>query len=46
VLLDVMTFVDEVDVQLTQSMDSYMKVMRKSRRHGCPNAQNVSPACH
>jgi DNA-binding response OmpR family regulator len=30
VLLDVMTIADEVDAQLTQSMDSYMKVMRKS----------------
>src|ERR1700676_1607433 len=30
VLLDVMTIADEVDAQLTQSMDSYMKDMRKS----------------
>jgi DNA-binding response OmpR family regulator len=30
VLPDVMTIADEVDAQLTQSMDSYMKVMRKS----------------
>jgi DNA-binding response OmpR family regulator len=30
VLLDVMTIADEVDAQLTQSMESYMKVMRKS----------------
>jgi len=30
VLLDVMTIADEVDAQLTQSMDSYMKAMRKS----------------
>jgi hypothetical protein len=30
VLLDVMTIADEVDAQLTQSMDSYMKEMRKS----------------
>jgi DNA-binding response OmpR family regulator len=29
-LPDVMTIADEVDAQLTQSMDSYMKVMRKS----------------
>jgi DNA-binding response OmpR family regulator len=29
-LPDVMTIADEVDVQLTQSMDSYMKAMRKS----------------
>jgi len=29
VLPDVMTIADEVDAQLTQSMDSYMKVMRK-----------------
>jgi len=27
---DVMTIADEVDSQLTQSMDSYMKVIRKS----------------
>ena len=27
---DVMTIADEVDAQLTQSMDSYMKLMRKS----------------
>jgi hypothetical protein len=26
----VMTIADEVDAQLTQSMDSYMKLMRKS----------------
>jgi DNA-binding response OmpR family regulator len=30
VLPDVMTIADEVDAQLTQSMDSYMKAMRKS----------------
>ena len=30
VLPDVMTIADEVDAQLTQSMDSYMKTMRKS----------------
>ena len=30
VLPDVMTIADEVDAQLTQSMDSYMKVMLKS----------------
>jgi DNA-binding response OmpR family regulator len=30
VLPDVMTIADEVDAQLTQSMDSYMKVMEKS----------------
>jgi DNA-binding response OmpR family regulator len=30
VLPDVMTIADEVDAQLTQSMDSYMKDMRKS----------------
>jgi len=30
VLPDVMTIADEVDAQLTQSMDSYMKVMGKS----------------
>jgi DNA-binding response OmpR family regulator len=30
VLPDVMTIADEVDAQLTQSMDSYMKVMRTS----------------
>jgi len=30
VLLDVMTIADEVDAQLTQSMDSYMKDMRKA----------------
>jgi len=30
VLPDVMTIADEVDAQLTQSMDSYMKIMRKS----------------
>jgi DNA-binding response OmpR family regulator len=30
VLLDVMTIADEVDAQLTQAMDSYMKDMRKS----------------
>jgi len=29
-LPDVMTIADEVDSQLTQSMDSYMKVMRKT----------------
>jgi len=29
-LPDVMTIADEVDAQLTQSMDSYMKLMRKS----------------
>jgi DNA-binding response OmpR family regulator len=29
-LPDVMTIADEVDAQLTQSMDSYMKVMQKS----------------
>ncbi len=29
-LPDVMTIADEVDAQLTQSMDSYMKIMRKS----------------
>jgi YesN/AraC family two-component response regulator len=29
-LPDVMTIADEVDAQLTQSMDSYMKAMRKS----------------
>jgi len=29
-LLDVMTIADEVDAQLTQSMDSYMKEMQKS----------------
>jgi DNA-binding response OmpR family regulator len=29
-LPDVMTIADEVDAQLTQSMESYMKVMRKS----------------
>ena len=29
-LLDVMTIADEVDAQLTQTMESYMKVMRKS----------------
>jgi hypothetical protein len=29
-LPDVMTIADEVDSQLTQSMDSYMRVMRKS----------------
>ena len=29
-LPDVMTIADEVDSQLTQAMDSYMKVMRKS----------------
>ena len=28
-LSDVMTIADEVDSQLTQSMESYMKVMRK-----------------
>jgi len=30
VLLDVMTIADEVDAQLTQSIDSYMKDMRKA----------------
>jgi DNA-binding response OmpR family regulator len=30
VLPDVMTIADEVDAQLTQTMDSYMKAMRKS----------------
>ncbi|HEV8048098.1 MAG TPA: response regulator [Terriglobales bacterium] len=30
VLPDVMTIADEVDAQLTQSMDSYMKIMRTS----------------
>lgn len=30
VLPDVMTIADEVDAQLTQSMDSYMKLMQKS----------------
>jgi ActR/RegA family two-component response regulator len=30
VLPDVMTIADEVDAQLTQSMDSYMRIMRKS----------------
>jgi hypothetical protein len=29
-LPDVMTIADEVDSQLTQSMDSYMKIMCKS----------------
>ena len=29
-LADVMAIADEVDAQLTQSMDSYMKLMRKS----------------
>jgi hypothetical protein len=29
-LPDVMTIADEVDAQLTQSIDSYMKAMRKS----------------
>ena len=29
-LPDVMTIADEVDAQLTQSMESYMKLMRKS----------------
>jgi hypothetical protein len=29
-LRDVMTIADEVDSQLTQSMESYMKVMRNS----------------
>ena len=29
-LPDVMTIADEVDAQLTQSMDSYMDVMRKA----------------
>jgi hypothetical protein len=29
-LPDVMTIVDEVDAQLPQSMDGYMKLMRKS----------------
>jgi hypothetical protein len=29
-LPDVMTVADEVDAQLTQSMDSYRKLMRKS----------------
>ena len=29
-LPDVMTIADEVDAQLTQSMDSYMNAMRKS----------------
>ena len=29
-LPDVMTIADEVDAQLTQSMDSYTKLMRKS----------------
>jgi len=29
-LPDVMTIADEVDAQLTQSMDSYMKLLRKS----------------
>jgi len=29
-LPDVMTIADEVDAQLTQSMDSYMKIMRQS----------------
>jgi len=29
-LPDVMTIADEVDAQLTQSMDSYMKTMRNS----------------
>jgi hypothetical protein len=29
-LPDVMTIADEVDSQLTQSMDSYMKVMRNA----------------
>ena len=29
-LPDVMTIADEVDAQLTQSMDSYMKLMQKS----------------
>jgi len=29
-LPDVMTIADEVDSQLTQAMDSYMKVMRKA----------------
>jgi len=30
-LPDVMTIADEVDAQLTQSMDSYMNAMRKAR---------------
>jgi hypothetical protein len=29
-LPDVMTIADEVDAQLTQSMDSYMNAMRKA----------------
>ena len=29
-LPDVMAIADEVDAQLTQSMDSYMKLLRKS----------------
>jgi hypothetical protein len=29
-LPDVMTIADEVDVQLTQTMDSYMNAMRKA----------------
>jgi hypothetical protein len=29
-LPDVMTIADEVDAQLTQTMDSYMKAMRKA----------------
>jgi hypothetical protein len=29
-LPDVMTIADEVDAQLTQTMDSYMKTMRKA----------------
>jgi hypothetical protein len=29
-LLDVMTIADEVDAQLTQTMDSYMNAMRKA----------------
>jgi hypothetical protein len=29
-MLDVMTIADEVDSQLTQSMDTYIKLMRKT----------------
>jgi hypothetical protein len=46
-LPDVMTIADELDSQLTRSMDSYMKVMRKSAaallaRHRKPGQTRIT----
>jgi len=40
VLPDIMTIADEVDAQLTQSMDSYMELMK-----GCTNDCGATTLC-